>query len=267
MNFDSTHSLKEFRDTRMYVQYAIGGIAGVGVVSAFYLFKAAGNGQPQLLIAAAAALVVALIASGFVYFRFGKPVVLRQTAEGIQRVCGEREQTIAYDDLAGFRARWTDVIRNGVYQTTMVRFALRSRDAGERVINYDSSAMYDTVKYEQLQEFQNEVSAAVATQMADELERTGRVDWTAKLAIRRDGLEIVRKAGAAPEVVAFDRVSDWKVDQGLFKLGIDGSHRPVLLEQTTEWNFYPGLLLWSHCSHQQSGESVPNEEVPLTLVN
>jgi hypothetical protein len=192
-----------------------------------------------------------------VYLRFGKPVVLRQTAEGVLRVCGNTEQLIKYDELVGMRTRWTDVWRNGVYAMTQVRFAFSSEHPAAPVITYDSSADYGTTKFEQLQSFRDHIAAIVADRMAGDLQRYGRVEWTPKLAIRPDGLEITKKPSAAPEVVGFDRISQWKVDQGLFKLGIDESRRPVLTESTSEWNFYPGLVLFSRLC------DAPSSETPL----
>jgi hypothetical protein len=249
----------------MGIQYAMGGIAAAGLAGTFYSFKAAPDGGQIYLIAAGASVVVSLIVLAVVYLRFGKPVLLRQTAEGVQRVCGDHTQTITYDRLTGFRAKWTDVMRNGVYQYTHVRFGFSSIDPSETAITHDASASYQTLKFEELQAFQDETAAVVAQHMADELEQNGRVAWTPKLAIRRDGLELIKKAGAPPEVVGFDRVSQWKVDEGVFKLGVDDSRRPVLVEQASEWNFYPGLLLFTQLCDATGSRSILGEEAHVTI--
>ena len=71
----------------MFAKYAMGGIAGLGLFGAVSLFRQADNGGPIYLIAAGAALVAMLIALAVVYFTMGQPVLLRQTAEGIQLPC------------------------------------------------------------------------------------------------------------------------------------------------------------------------------------
>jgi hypothetical protein len=255
-----TAEVREFRDTRMFAKYALGGIAGAGLVAAFSLYKQSINGQPAYLLAAGGAVVVTLVVLGVVYLMWGRPVVLRQTAEGIERICGERRQAIRFEELANFRSKWTDVIRNGVYSYTDVRFAFGNGDQGAPPIVHDSSASYDTFKYEQLQALQDDVSTIVARNMAEALDRDGRVEWTSKLAIRRDGLELTKKPGSAPEVVGFERVSQWKVDQGLFKLGVDDSRRPVFTESTSEWNFYPGLVLFCQLTDTPGRETLRREE-------
>jgi hypothetical protein len=201
-----------------------------------------------------------LIGLAVVYFTIGQPVLLRQTADGIQLLAGSKQQSIPYCELAAFRAKWTDVLRNGVYSYTQVRFGFSSQDPSTPTITYDATADFETLKYEQLEEFQDEVAAVVALRMFEVMQREGRVEWTSKLAIRPDGLEITKKPGAAPELVGFDRISQWKIDQGLFKLGVDGSTRPVLTEDVSEWNFYPGLALFtSHCDSPGSQSAINSE--------
>jgi hypothetical protein len=255
---------KEFRDTRTFAKYAIGGIAGLGLSGAVSFFRLADTGGPMYLIAAGAVLVLMLIALAIVYFTIGQPVLLRQTAEGIQLLTGSKQQSIPYFDLAAFRSKWTDVLRNGVYSYTQVRFGFSSQDPGTPTITYDATADFQTLKYEQLEEFQDEVAAVVAVRMHEVMEREGRVEWTPKLTLRPDGLEITKKSGAAPELVGFDRISQWKIDQGLFKLGVDDSTRPVLTENVSEWNFYPGLALFTRLCDSPGSQSAINAE---TCVN
>jgi hypothetical protein len=251
---------KEFRDTRMIAKYAMGGIGGAGLFGAVSLFRLANNGGVIYLIAAGAALLVTMLGLAAVYLSIGQPVLLRQTADGIQRLAGAKQQSIPYCDLAAFRAKWTDVLRNGVYSFTQVRFGFSSQDPATPVITYDATADFETPKYQQLEELQDEVAAIVAGRMCDVMRRDGRVEWTAKLAIRPDGLEITRKPGAAPELIAFDRISRWKIDQGLFKLGVDDSTRPVLTENVSEWNFYPGLSLFTRLCDTPGSQSAINAE-------
>ena len=206
-----------------------------------------------------------LVALAVVYLKFGKPIVLRQTDTGIERVCGSNVQSIRYDELFGLRAKWTDVLRNGVYNHTLVRLAFSSQDPAAPVLAYDSTVDYDTLKYNEMQEFQAEVAELVARRMADVMRSEGCVQWTEKLSIRPDGLELTRKAGAAPELIGFDRVSQWKLDEGLFKLGVDNSRRPVLVENTSQWNFYPGLLLFGQLC-PSPGDDAPIDETEPALI-
>ena len=261
--FDAAPYFKEFRDTRLWVQYALGGIAGLGLAGSITLFRTAGNGLLPL-VAAAAVIAMTLLALAVVYFKFAEPVVLRQTVGGIERICGVRVDTIPYDELLGFRSKWTDVLRNGVYHHTQVRLAFSSQDPAVPVLTYDSTVNYDTLKYNQLQEFQHEVAKIIARQMAQLMHSEGSVTWTGKLSIRHDGIELTKKAGSAPEVIGFDRISQWKLDEGLFKLGVDDSRRPVLIEDTSQWNFYPGLLLFSQLC-QPSCDNASADEVPALI--
>jgi len=209
--------------------------------------------------------VVTLVALAAIYVAFGKPVQLRQTEHGIERICGNKQQTIRYDELAGFRAKWTDILRNGVYSHTQVRLAFSPQDPEEPVLSYDFTADYDTLKYNQLQEFQREIAEIVAERMAKTLASQGNVKWTDKLTLHSNCLEMRKKPSAAPEVVGFDRITRWTIGEGLFKLGIDGTSRPTLLESTSQWNFYPGLLVFTQLCGAPNDDETADEEEPALI--
>ena len=263
--FHAAPKLKEFRDTRLWFQYAMGGIAAVGLVGAITLFRQAGS-APHCLVAAGAVVVSDAIRAGS-----GLPEV-RQSPW----CCGKRIAASSgfaakivrpsrYSELFGLRAKWTDVLRNGVYNHTLVRLAFSSEDPAVPVLNYDSTVDYDTLKYNELHEFQCEVAEIVAQRMADAMHSEGSVKWTEKLSLRPDGLELTKKPSAAPELIGFDRISQWKLDEGLFKLGVDGSRRPVLVEATDQWNFYPGLLLFSQLCPSPSDDASIDEDEPVLI--
>lgn len=263
---DAVPNLKEFRDTRFWYQYMMGGIAGVGIVGAVTLFRKAaelGLNRDQFLITEGAIVAAMLIAMAIVFLKFGRPIVLRQTEFGIERVCGSEVRFVPYRELYGLRTKWTDVLRNGIYNHTQVRLAICSEDSDSPDLTYESTVDYDTVKYRELEEFQREVAEIVSRRMSVIMESEGHVVWTDRLCLRPDGLEVRKKAGGPAELVGFERVSQWNLDEGLFKLGIDGSRRPVLVEDTSQWNFYPGLLLFSQLCQSSSDDAGIGEQEPV----
>ena len=265
MHSDSSNQPYEFRDTRPWFQYAMGGIAGAGIVLTVSLLKGGARENPALLTLAGVVVVGTLIALAVVYFHFGQTVVLQATSEGIERTCGEKRQLIAYEQLAGLRSKWTDILRNGVYQRTNVALEFVSEEREAPIMKFHASADYGTPKFEQLQEFQESIAAVVADRMADLLDEKGRVSWTSRLAILPTGIEFTKREGAPPEQIDFERVSQWKTDQGLFKLGLDGGKKPYLVEKTSEWNFLPGLLLFSRLFDSPGSQSTIGNELHLAI--
>jgi hypothetical protein len=265
MHSDSSDQPLEFRDTRPWFQYAMGGVAGAGIVVTVILLKNGAKDNPALLTLAGLVAVATVVALAVIYFRFGQTVVLRVTPQGIERTCGEKRQLIAYEQLAGFRSKWIDILRTGVYQHTQVALQFLSEDPAAPIMKCHSSAGYGTPKFEQLQEFQESIAAVVADRMADRLEETARVSWTSRLAILPQGIEFTKRECSPPERIDFERVSQWKTDQGLFKLGVDGGKKPHLVEKTSEWNFYPGLLLFSRLCDSPGSQSTIGDELHFAV--
>jgi hypothetical protein len=83
--------------------------------------------------------------------------------------------------------------------------------------------------------------------MCEELASAGRTRWTARLTLLPDGIEFAnsKKPGVEPRVIPYSQVGQWEVDQGLFKLALEGSSKPDIVEKTHGWNFYPGLVLFT----------------------
>ena len=112
-------------------------------------------------------------------------------------------------------------------------------------MTYDSQASFDTSKFDELQQFQAHLASRIAPRLRSELKAMGRVGWTGRITILRDGIEFTKRSGAEPRLIAFSQITHCEVDQGLLKLAIDGSPKPNIVEQTKQPNFYPGLVLFN----------------------
>jgi hypothetical protein len=258
--------LKEFRDAKLWWQYVLGTITGAGIFGVIALFRYSDGGTLRPLLAGTVVLLT-LTLLAVIYLKFGQPIVLRQTEYGIERICGNDEQVIPYTELFGLRAKWTEVLRNGVYSHTRVRFGLCSQDPEAPELTYESTVEYGTPKYLQLQDFQREVAEIVARRMTVIMGGEGHVVWTDKLRLRPDGLEVTKATRGPTELIEFDRLSHWRFDQDLFKLDIDGGRRPALVEDVSQWNFYPGLLLFSQLCQSPSDDAQdsPIEGEPVLI--
>ena len=188
---------KEFRDTRMIAKYAMGGIAGLGLFGAVSLFRQAGQRLAHLLDRGrcGARRHAHCVGCHLLHYRPARAAAANSRWHpAALPVQNSKAFPIAI--WLPSATKWTDVLRNGVYSYTQVRFGFSSHDPTVPVITYDATADFETLKYEQLEDFQDEVAAIVAGRMFDVMQREGRVEWTAKLAIRPDGLEITKKPGS-----------------------------------------------------------------------
>jgi hypothetical protein len=194
---------------------------------------------------AMAALVGAamLISLGLGYWKFGTPDVLQLSNDVLTLMRGGRGTSLPLSDLATISAQWIDYYRQGVYQQSHVHFQFTSDESS--ALTYDSQASFGTSKFYELQQFQAHLASRIAPRLRSELQATGRVGWTGRITIQRDGIEFTKISGAEPRLIAFSQITHCEVDQGLLKLAIDGSRKPNIVEQTKQPNFYPGLVLFN----------------------
>lgn len=252
--------LAEFRDTPQGVVTAIGISAGVAIALAvgFLQFTPLDAGSAYVILGAAALVFIAMLCT--VYYFFGEAVLLRHLDNALVRVHGEKEQVIPLDRLASFSAKWTDVYVNGVYSGTTVRFDFTPDSLEHPTIAYESSVSHGKPKYDELQTFQGRVAAVVAQRMKEQLEREGRVPWTARLTILPGGIEFRKKASTEPIFYEFSQVTRCQVEQGMLKMAVDGAKRPTIVESTDQKNFFPGLALVQHLASGETAESPHDSE-------
>jgi hypothetical protein len=242
---DPSREAYQFRDTSFRVQTAMGIAFGGCLLLAYGALKLAV--AKELIIAAGlgVAAAVTLIATGLAYWQFGTPAILRLSGKALSLVHRRKESILPLDNLAEYSAHWSDYYRNGVYQQTLVRFQFTSDDAFLPTFRYDSQASRGTAKFEELQRFQSHLASIIAHRMQAELASSGRISWTARLTLLPYGLEFTRKPTDEPLLIAFSQITHWELDQGLLKLAIEGSRKPDIVENTTEPNFYPGLVVFT----------------------
>jgi len=233
----------EFHDKGFIAQIALGTAGAACVVIAVSAWLGGFAGQMESIIELVLAAVT-LVVAGVVYWKSSAPSILRLSENALSIVSRGREALVPLADLAQFSADWTDFHRRGVYQQTLVRFQFHNGDPTTPPLKHHSLAVRGRPKYAELQAFQAELAEIVAGRLREELESSGRIRWTARLAIIDGGIEFTKKASSQPQLIEFSRVTNWQLDRGMFKLALDGRRRPDIVEQANQWNFYPGLALF-----------------------
>jgi hypothetical protein len=245
----------EFHDKGFMAQIALGTAGAACVLIAVSGWLAVVAGQAENIVELVLAAVT-LVVAGMVYWRSSSPSVLRLSENALSIVSRGREALVPLADLAQFSADWTDFRRRGVYQQTLVRFQFHNGDATAPTLKHHSLAVRGRPKYAELQGFQAQLAEIVARRLRDELESSGRARWTARLVIVDGGIEFTKKASGQPQLIEFSRVTNWQLDRGVFKLALDWRRRPEIVEQANQWNFYPGLALFTQLLESSRSKSV-----------
>lgn len=233
----------ELKDTSANIQFVEAGIVIAGGLTAYVLYSIA-HGNALLYGAAAAAAVITIVAAIVVHKNYGNKIGLQHFEDRIVLADRDKLVEIPFDELQAYSASWSDLYVNGVYSTTTVKLSF-DKEGGFRVHQYDSSASYSTLKYEQLEALQADASNAIASRMRKTLLDEGFVPWTAQLTISKSGIEYRKRGIGDAQLIPFPGLGKWEVDSGIFKLALQGERRPSITEPTSQTNFFPGLMLFA----------------------
>jgi len=246
----------EFRDKGFLAEAALGiaGAALVVMIISAWLVAFAGQSSSVIELVLAAAT---LIGAGIVYWKFSPPSILRLSENALSIVSRGQEALLPLANLAGFSVDWTDYYRKGVYQHTTVRFQFQHDNPAAPCLKYRSLAVARRPKYAELQAFQAELAGVVAARLREEVQSSGRAPWTSRLALLASGIEFTKKPGREAQLIDFSQITNWQLDRGLFKLALDGRRRPDIVEHANQWNFYPGLALFTELLELSRSSSIP----------
>lgn len=165
------------------------------------------------------------------------------------------QKTLRYSDVGGFQFSAVRHYHHGAYVGTHVTMRFRpltpDRDAA---INYSTRVQGED---DDLDNLRDHVSRALATRMAEQL-RTGQtVPWTKNLEFTPDGIRY-RPGGffgrKPPQLLPYADYGGYQLKQAVFRLFAQGNKKPLLSEQASAPNFYPGFFLLQMLLHEPAKE-------------
>ena len=227
----------EFYDSSPMTNEIMGGIAVIGFVAAYILY-AIGMWPIALGVGA---LVIGVIAS--INYAMGKSHQISHYENGIRVRQRKTERSLLFRDIHSLTARWTDHYYNYSYTGTSLRLKIVPYDGCGDAVNYVTSAKKNTTKYEELEALQDDIARTIAVSMREELDVSGRVQWTDRLTILRDGFEFKKRFNSEPKFIAFRDISRWKCENGQMKFWEGGNWLATVTEKADIENFFPGLML------------------------
>jgi hypothetical protein len=219
----------------LMVLAALLGFGGLGL-GAFGVFK-------PVLFLVGLGLLAGAVASGLgaahTYLAF-----FRCHEWGVRKrgLFGDRQ--LRYADVASFTYNAIRMFVNGAYSGTTFTLTFEPyRELRRSRIHY--SVQLRNVDTE-LDNLRDQIAAIIAARMLRQHQEGREVRWTANLCYLRDGLEY-RPAGwigrKDPEVVPYDQITGYNVEQGTFSLWAWGKDKPVVQENIGSPNFFPGFMM------------------------
>jgi hypothetical protein len=155
-------------------------------------------------------------------------------------------RTLRYADLEALTYSATRHYHNGVYTGTIFNLDFEPiPEHKSQRIRYNVTLRNSD---QELENLRDQVSRMIAARMAHALAANQPVSWTRKLRFVPDGLEytptsVFSRSVAA--VVPYRDMRTFNVDQGTFSVWVWNQKKPMIKEETSRRNFFPGFYLFT----------------------
>jgi hypothetical protein len=164
------------------------------------------------------------------------------------------DKRLRYGDVASFTYRAVRVFVHGAYTGTTFTFVFDPLPP-QKSSRIRYSVRLGNVDAE-LDNLRDQIARILAFRMIGQLRQGQPVRWTANLCFLPEGLEY-RPAGwvgrKGAQVLPYDQVAGFNLDQGTFSLWAKGRAKPVMQENSTEPNFFPGFVMLSLMAGREEG--------------
>lgn len=193
--------------------------------------------QPELVVGT----IIGLVLMGIGLIPLFQCVTFTCHEHGVSHCWLRREKRLRYADVDSFTYNAARQYVKGVYSGTTFTLTFISTAGGKpRTITYSKTLRNAD---EELDHLRDRVSQVIAARMAAVFARGLVVPWTDGLKFLRDELEY-RASGflgrKAPVLVPYEQIAGVDVSNGFFHLWIEGQRKPLVKENVSQPNFFPG---------------------------
>lgn len=165
------------------------------------------------------------------------------------------EKRLMYSEVASFSYSATRHYHNGAYTGTHLHMNFQPMPgAKSAAINYSTQVNNEDADLEQLRDF---VARVVSSRMANELAEGRPVQWTKNMVFMPQGIQYTPSGffgKGQTQFLPHENYGGWNMDQGVFYLFERGKPKPVMSENVSEANFYPGFFLLLNLYHSEPQE-------------
>jgi hypothetical protein len=155
-------------------------------------------------------------------------------------------RTLLFDDVTAIRwQETTTLINHAIYVGTSMKVKLKTRDGKPFVISLYRWRAND----DDLMPMRYAISAKIANELQQQLQREGRAPWVRGVAFTTSGVEVKKNLHTfEPPLYGFLR-------EGFFILYRERWQKPSALLPVSDENFYPGLVLFETLTRQRSASA------------
>jgi hypothetical protein len=178
---------------------------------------------------------------------------------GVQEVLSGRTTTAFFEDAQILTYAIVRVFSNGVYVGTVEKIGIETALPEPKSLYFQRKLLeanpHRPAESTEIERLVQEIAKLLARRMAKLIETGERLDWTSRMTLSRNGLEIkpaswwekdlgdILTGKSHSERVAWDQIEEIRIENGVFSLRIQGQAKPAVKVFAASPNFYPGYAI------------------------
>lgn len=179
------------------------------------------------------------------------------------------DRRLKYSEIANLTYVAVRHYSHGIYNgTTLTMRFVPMPNLGLKPISYSAHIMNADTELERLRD---EISIAISDRMQDFWQRHGSCPWVPFLQFQGDALNYSRLTLTGRKqaiLIPLSSIVNFDITDGTFHIWAAGQKKPVVSEETSQPNFYPGLMFFSTLMNREfSAESAIENDVDPHLAD
>lgn len=179
------------------------------------------------------------------------------------------DRRLRYSEIANLSYVALRHYSHGIYNgTTLTMRFVPMPGLGLKPISYSANILNADPELDRLRD---EISIAISERMKEFWTRNGNCPWVPFLQFQGEGLSYSRLTFTGRKqavLIPLTSIVNFDISDGTFHIWAAGEKKPVVSEETSQPNFYPGLMLFSHLMNREySAESAVEDDVDSHLAD
>ena len=206
----------------------------------------------------AAIVFGSLAAAGSSLLTLQRRARFRRHAFGIHLRGMFTDRRLRYSEIANLSYVALRHYSHGIYNgTTLTMRFVPMPGLGLKPISYSANILNADTELDRLRD---EISIAISERMKDFWNKHGVCPWVPFLQFQGENLSYSRLTFTGrkqPIQIPLASIINFDISDGSFHIWVDGQKKPVVSEETSQPNFFPGLMLFSNLMNRE----LPTETV------
>lgn len=210
------------------------------------------NARRRVRRAIAGMVFGSLALGGGTFLGLKRRTRFRRHAFGVYQRGLFSERRLRFSEIASFSYIAVRRYSHGIYNGTALAMTFHPAPGlnlkpilfGTQIYNIDA----------ELDRLRDEVSRVIANRMNDYWLRNANCPWLPYLTFRADSLEycpLTFTGRKPPVLIPLSSIANFSISNNTFHIWQEGQRRPVVSEEITQPNFYPGLTFLSKLINQE----------------